>query len=280
MHECMLSGAKYAHKLKAYAPEKVACPHCGMQTCSSNQAYSFCNFCEQLVDVAKSIPEHEKTSQAAFVPVAELLLSKNWDGALAAADTLMKGNTDPEQLYLLGTFYSGISGIRYRKRDYELEGFMEANADMIRSSLDLTSKAKECFFKAIKCVVGAQADGASADTSLLFIKFMCEMRLRRLPDALTALDELRKSDTGNSFINYAYAVYGVETLAKDVDRVLANMLENNEPNSFYYLARYLAGHKKLGEASELLQVLVGIARMPLADELLYEVRQAQEAAAM
>jgi endogenous inhibitor of DNA gyrase (YacG/DUF329 family) len=274
----MLNAAKYAKALDKYARKSVECPHCGMQTAVSDNAYSFCNFCEQRIDLGKSIPEHEKKARDAFAPVASGFKANDTDAALAAADRLLKGNTDPEQLYLLGLFYSAASWAKYNDRDYALRGFMEPNAARIRSGLELSAKAKECFYKAIKLAGDAQADNAAADGQLLFIRFMGCMRLRRKADAMRALQELRRADRQNALIGYAYAVYAVETGARNADKALIDMLEGGEPNSFYYLARYLALRKRLKEAAALLERLESVASLPAARELAYGIRQAQQAA--
>ncbi len=276
----MLNAAKYARSLDRYAAQSTVCPHCGMQSAVSKAAYSFCNFCEQRIDLARRVPEHEKVASTAFMPVASQLSAGRLDAAVAAAERLLKGNTDPEQLYLLGVFYSSASWTRYTTRDYDLRGFMEANATSIRNALDLTARAKECFYKAIKRVGDAQADNAAADAQLLFIKFMSCVRLHRKTDALSAFEGLKKLDKQNEFIGYAYAVYAVEAETKDADKALAGLLMGMEPNSFYYLARYLAKQKKLSEASDLLRRLGRIASIPLADELAYKMKQALEAAEM
>ena len=273
----MLNAAKYAKMLAKYAPQSIVCPHCGMQTAISNNSYSFCNFCEQRIDLGKSAPEHERRAQASFAPIASLLKANKPDEAVAEAGKLLKGNTDPEQLYLLGVFYSGASWSKYANRDYGLHGFMEANAVSVRNSLELTSKAKECFYKVIKLVGGAQAGNAAADAQLLFIKFMSCVRLRRKTDAMRALEELKQMDRQNALVGYAYAVYAVETGARDTDKVLGGMLEINEINSFYYLARHLALQKRMGEAALLLRKLGDIATLSQASELLEKVCSAQEA---
>jgi uncharacterized Zn finger protein (UPF0148 family) len=271
----VLDWKKYMAMLASGKPVAQMCTHCGATTFSFSGNPSFCNFCEQYVEVNAATE-----AQTPFAAVRTSIDSNDVDSALKSAEQLMKGNKDPEQLYLLGVFYLNLSTAMFQNRNYNLKGFMEANANNIRSSLDLTMRWKECFFKVIKIVDSELQANLQIDPALVLLKFMCEIRLRRLVDASIALRELQTLDKRSFLSEYALLVYGVEKGTREAEASLQKALGAKEVNAFFYLAKYLAKHNKLSEAEQVLLKLGQIARVSMSDELLYRIRLAREASKM
>jgi hypothetical protein len=271
----VLDWKKYMAMLASGKPVAQMCTHCGATTFSFSGNPSFCNFCEQYVEVNAATE-----AQTPFASVRSGIDSNDVDSALKSAEQLMKGNKDPEQLYLLGVFYLNLSTEMFQNRNYNLKGFMEANANNIRSSLDLTMRWKECFFKVIKIVDSELQANMQIDPALVLLKFMCEIRLKRLVDASIALKELQTLDKRGFLSEYALLVYSVEKGAKEAETSLQKALGAKEVNAFYYLAKYLAKHNKLNEAEQVLLKLGQIGRVSMSDELLYRIRLAREASKM
>lgn len=273
----MLDGKKYLRQLMELELTAIGCPHCGSQTISAGGKSTFCNFCEQHTDVFSA---GDKDAQAAFAPVVSSMAANSLDEARKNADRLLKNNSAPRQLYLLSQFYLYFSNLKYYQRDYALQGFMEANADNISSSLDLTSRWKECYFKAIKIVEGELTKNMQVEPELVFIKFMSEMKLQKLVDAANTLVNLERLDKRGLLIEYATMVYNAEKRTQKSEPNLSKMLANKEINSFYYLAKYLAKRKKLEESEKILQKLSESTKIFVAEELLNKVRATLEASKM
>ncbi len=272
----MLDGKRYLRLLSGYRLVEQRCPHCGASTYSSSGRLTFCNFCEQPVNLSQG----GQTAESQFAPIMAQVESGDWAAALKSAEQLAKGNNDPMMLYLLGVLYRNASTAKFQSKDYNLMGFMEQNAGNIRESLDLTMKWKEYFFKAIK-VIGTELQGnMQVDPELVFVKFMSEIRLQKLVDAASTLRSIQILDKNGAVSEYALLVYSAEKNTKQADASLGKALENGEINAYYYLAKYLAKHGKLAEAEAILQKLGTISEVSMSQELLYRIKLTQEASKM
>jgi tetratricopeptide (TPR) repeat protein len=275
----VLDGKKYLQLLSAVKFLIQTCPHCGSETNFISGGDFFCNFCEQHNDPAL-LQNVDRTAQVAFVPVLSQMNTGNLDEALKNAERLMKNNADAKQLYLLGLFYRNVSGIRYYQKDYALKGFMEANAASSASSLGLTSRWKECFFKAIGIIDGEISKNLQIEIDLVFIKFISEVRLRRFVDAANTLRRLQNMDRHGIVADYALLVYSVEKNTGQAEASIAKAAARNNVNAYYYLAEYLARQKKLEEAGGILEKLDKTTEIAMVQELLNRVRATQEASKM
>lgn len=274
----VLDGKKYLRMLPASKPPLQKCPHCGSDTFSTSGNVSFCNFCEQYVDFMVSQSGDDQVAEAVFALVQSQMHDGNWGQASIEADKLIKGNPNPRVLYLLGIFYRNFSTARYQQTNYNLNGFMEANAQSIKDSLDLTSKWKECFFKAVKIVNDELYKSVQADADWVLLKLMSEVRLKRFVDASITMSSLQTIDKSGARFEYALMAYSVEKNTKQAEASLSKPLGRNELNAYYYLAKYLAKHNKLDEAAAILQKLSAIANVSMAQELMHRVKLSQDAA--
>ncbi len=271
----MLNGKAYLKSLANLKLLLLTCPNCGSDTYTAGKSTAFCNFCEQYID--STAPTGAET---VFVPVQTAIKDGKWDEAFKQAETLLKGNVDPRQLYLLALFYQDFAIQKYYQKDYMLPGFMESNADNIRRSLDLTSRWKECYFKAIKLVDGDLAKNMQVDSGLIYLKFISEIRLHKMVDASKTLETLHSLDTQGVITAYATLVYDAESDSKNTELDLYKQFSHDEINAFYYLARYLAKRNQLEESEEILEKLNETTKIFLVQDLLQKVKSAKEASKM
>ena len=272
----MLDGKKYLELLTDAKLLVQTCPRCGSDTHFISGGDFFCNLCEQRNDPTNQEPVNE-TARTSFAAVLTPMGKGDLDGALKSAEQMLKNNLDPTQLYLLGVFYRYLSDTRYYQKDYNIKGFMEANADNTRTSLDLTARWKECFYKATRIVDSEINKNLQVDADLILMKFLAEIRLRRFVDAANSLRRLQNMDKHGLIADYALLVYSVEKPTKQAEASVAKSIARNNLNAYYYLAKHLAREKKLQEAADLLDKLNRITEIPLVEDLLNRVRSTQEA---
>lgn len=276
----MLEYKRYLQDINTVSVLDLTCPHCGATTKSAGGNDAFCNFCEQHIVVPESEIEKEKGAEIAFMEIHSAVAGNDWQGAVQKAEQLLKGSSDPRIFYLSALLYESFSNLKFHTKDYNRLGFMEENAVNIRESLDLTFKWKEYFFKTIRLVNDEIKKNSGAEESLVFIKFMSEIKLKKFVDAARTLKALGGAGVEDRANDYAKMVYNVEADTKEAEASLRKQLARNEVNAFYYLAKHLAKQKRLDEANALLRKLNERANIFMAQELLNKVVSAQEASKM
>jgi hypothetical protein len=273
----MLDYVKYLNTLARTRLLDLTCPHCGSDTKFIGGKDAFCNFCERYISAPDANFQKASGMELPFLEVHSLIKQDKWYDAAKKVDMLLKNNPDPLFLYNSALFYLCFSNKKYRERDYGLHGFMEQNAKNIRESLDLTSKWKEYFFKAIRRINVEIKSSPPVDQDLLFVKFMSEIKLGRLADSRKTLKMLHGSGAQSLRDHYAFMVYLVETDDKGAEVSLNGMLSRGEVNSFYYLVKYLAKHGKTDDAVKILKFVNSKANALMAQELFYRIESASEA---
>lgn len=151
----------------------VICSYCGSYLNLSNSEEGFCHFCEAYIylkEEGTKNPEAEK-----FFTIQLLIDEKNFDDARKKLDAITAGNTNPNLLFAAGSIYKILSGMKYDDLDYNRKGFMEKNSNNIYSSLDLTSKSKEMFYKTIRLISDQTKNSPDAD--LLYLSFISYIKL-------------------------------------------------------------------------------------------------------
>jgi uncharacterized Zn finger protein (UPF0148 family) len=273
----MLNYKKYIDAIKKAEIFELTCPNCGALTRYTKGKSVFCNFCEQYINISEAEIANETGVEIQFAEVSAAIREGAYEEAEKKAALLSKGKKDPELMYLSALAYLCISDAAYHETDYNLRGFMEQNSDNIRRGLDLTSKWKEYFYKAIKIVKYEIGRDVAVDGSLLFVKFMSEIRLKRFVDAEKTLKLLHGSGIQSDLSEYADMVYNVEAGRPVAERVLPNLLSKGEMNSFYYLAKHLAMQSRLDEAETVAKWLNRITNMCMAKELSRKIESTQKA---
>jgi hypothetical protein len=273
----MLDYKKYMAKLASTGLSELTCPHCGSPTISTKGKNAFCNFCEQYTSASESEFNKEVGTEVAFAEVSVQTLAGNRDEAEKKVAALLKGSRDASIIYVSGLFYFYFSDFKYKNRDYGLSGFMEANSDDVRASLDLTSKWKECFFKVRRLVKFELSNDVRIDGSYILMKFMCEIKLGRLVEAGKTLKAMRNSNPQDIAAEYADMVYTVRKNDKSAESILEKMLDKGEINAFYYLAEHLAKQHRLDDAENVVKWLNSFTKMFMAQELQMKIESSQYA---
>jgi hypothetical protein len=273
----MLDYKKYMAKLASAGLSELTCPHCGSPTMSTKGKNAFCNFCEQYTSASESEFNKEVGTEVAFAEVSIQTLAGNHDEAEKKVVALLKGSRDANIIYISGLFYLYFSDFKYKSRDYGLSGFMEANSDNVRASLDLTSRWKECFFKVRRLLKVELSNDVMIDSSYLLMKFMCEVKLGRLVEAGKTLKAMRSSNPQDIATEYAGMVYAVKKNDKGAEAILEKMIDKGEVNAFYYLAEHLAKQHRLDDAGNVVRWLNGFTKMFMAQELQRKIESSQHA---
>ncbi|MEM0074518.1 MAG: hypothetical protein QW091_00435 [Candidatus Micrarchaeaceae archaeon] len=246
---------------------KTTCTYCGAETFARSE-HSACNFCELMPsdDTADKIllPSSETISK--MQEIHALIKSGDIDSAAAKTEQMANISTNPYVLYIAGRLYLRMSDIAYHGVNYNLKGFMEANAETREKGLRLEAKAREYFYKAI-FAIDTMHDVKS--NTLLYVKFIALMRLGRYADAEKVLHALSENTSAS---RYSAMVYETFTNSKNaIERIKANIPK--ELNAFYYLAKYLAKNGKSNDAQTLLEKVMKIAELDMAFDLTEKIKQ-------
>jgi len=260
----------YLKKLASAKPAALTCPQCGARTISTSGNDTFCNFCEQYVNAGEG-------AEILFASVHAGIKAGDWEGSTKKVEQLLKTNTEPRLLYLSAVFYDYFSDIRYNDRNYNLQGFMEANAENIGKGVELASLSKNCFYKALKLTDTIIKGNSILDPNIFLIKFLSEMRLGMAVDAMRTLSRIKFNFSQSPITRYANLVYGVETNSKEAEALLSDSITRGQMNAFYYLAKYLAKRDQIDEAYVLLQKFNKMVESPIARELTIQVISARNA---
>ncbi len=253
---------------KSASASMLICNNCGSRTVSKN-TLTHCNFCE--LEINRTNPIDYPLEK--FKKIATLIDNEKINDAIASLDELSKGISDPTASYVLAIFYEFVSNYKYYKLNYYASGFMEENSLNIYSSLDMTSKSKEFFFRALKLIHKTE----QKDTANVFLEFMANMKLHRHFNAAKALEEIKKDTTMTNSFEYAQMLTGCFTKSKDSTLKIQKSIENSEINAFYYLSMTLAENKRISDAIKLLSMLTKKARIPMAFYLLIKIKNVNEA---
>jgi hypothetical protein len=274
----MIDHKKHLRALKDVNFSELECAHCGAVTKSPDGREGMCNFCEQEAETAAAA-----RAEGGFIGEFRRMHAEFSYGAgknaFSGIEKLLEGSNDPGAFYVTATFYLFMAESRYRDRNYSLPSFMEGNYDNIRGSLDLTAKGKEHLYRAV-ALAGSVPVPGSLDRERAYVGFMSQVKLHRLTEASSVLAQLSGLDANNPLTNYARMVYGVRARSKDAELGLSRALASKEANAYYYLAEHLARGGRLAEAEEVLVQLGKKADVRMSAQLLYTIRNVQEASRM
>lgn len=247
------------------------CDYCGSPLFLGKAKSALCGLCEGYHSHKESgaiNPNIGKLSQ-----IQLLIDQSKVEEAKNSLDALILASNDLNLLFGAANIYKTLSDIKYYDRNYNRKGFMEENSTNVYQSLDLTSKSKEMFYKAIRMV--ADQTKNSPDDKLLYLSFISYMKLKRTIDAERILSSMKAKKSSEK--EYANMVYLVETGKEEGHQESIRLMEKGNTNAVYYLARYYVGKKRLKEAKEILDKLTAEVRMPDAVFLLRKInRQIEE----
>lgn len=251
-------------------PFNLTCRSCGSSSDTvDEQDETFCNFCEGYVDqdgitALHSTPLLEKSVLAMGIAAR----NGHWLQGMPYADALA-ATKDPFLLYGAAHFYRFFSDFTYYDVNYNQGGFMYSNAEKRSDELQknkynamaLISKSKECLFKALK-----QISLISPNANLLYLKFMCNIRLKRYSQASIALSGLGTFKDSGSLFKYATMVISNETAKSGSKTAFLPDLNtiSGSSNFFYYASKHLAKSGNLEDSIKILTLLTNKIYMPLA----------------
>lgn len=243
----MMNSNKYARLLQHAKLSVTTCNYCGMPIAYSNDP--FCQFCELYNKQPPEMAESKVSEEinALITKAANLINSNSLEEAEKAIDLLAQKSSNPVTLYVAGIYYAYLSDKFYFATDYTQKGFMEGNAENKEKSLLITSKSKECLYKAV-AITDSLPD--PKPQMALFAKFLALMALGRMNLAREAL----KAITDGTLLAYATAAFAAKSNAKNADKQIEQLLNRNI-NAYYYLASYLAKNGKPDLAKEILDTL-------------------------
>ena len=164
---------------------EVVCKHCWTHAKSASAVDAVCNFCEQHVS-ASAYALHNPEAEAIFLKLQSAAARGLRADDLGALDALSRdAQIRRSSLHLCKILLDSLDSL-YLCRNYALPGFMEENSGNIKASLGYSARSKELFYGAIALSGTEPASGAEAE-SLLFMEFLCWIKLGRLADASRVL---------------------------------------------------------------------------------------------
>jgi len=262
--------SKDLESIQTPGPSSARCGCCGSAVFLGRSKEGFCSFCEAHYSYDENSPINPSLEKLSGIQA--MLEAGKVEDAEKGLDALVPGSSDIGLLFGAANIYKTLSDMKYYDLNYNGKGFMDENSGNIYHSLDLTSKYKEMFYKAIS-MIEAQTKG-SPDDRLVYLGFMSYMQLKRTLDAERMLSLMKAKK--NPERQYAEMVYKVELGREDGYREALELMRKGNPNAVYYLARYYAGKRRLKEAKAILEKLVSKIRMPDAVFLLHKVNRVIE----
>lgn len=254
----------YLRLLSGKSHSMTRCQYCGSFVALGGRKEGFCQFCEGYVHSRT----HKSGDLSKLSQIQDLLDSNKTADARAGLDALTSQSSDPILLFGAAHIYGYLSSYKYHDLDYNRKGFMEENSANVYSSLDLTSKSKEMFYKSIRLINDQTKDATGSEP--LYLNFVSYIKLKRLFDAGRSL-VLLKSHGHDVAREYAEMVYAVESGRKEGKESAIGLIGRGNINAIYYLARCYVKEKKLKEAKSILEKMTGKVRMPDAVFLLHKI---------
>ncbi len=260
----------------------LICRCCGNKVYAlSNVQESICNFCEAYVSVQdKDVVHGDRDIENNLALMQDSALTGKWIDGIAPADALA-ATKDPHFLYGASSFYKFFSDYTYYGVDYTLGGFMYSNAEKRSdepqknkyNAVALMSKSKEFLFKALKIINDTQ----NPDNSLVFIRFMANVKLKRDVYMQKALDEINAKQGIEMLKTYANIIRNVNSKGRLAQKYLDDGLAKGISNSFYYLAIHAAKSKDINGAINMLDSLAVKSNMPSALYLSIRIKDVKSA---
>jgi hypothetical protein len=242
------------------------CRSCGSSTYAiSAEHETFCNFCEGYVDLEGMDSVHAEAEKN-LMGMSAAVHSGQWLSGVPYADALAATN-DPFFLYGAAHFYKFFSDFTYHDMNYEMPGFMYSNAEKrsdepLRNkynAMALISKSKGHLFKALKVI-----SSMPPEARLTYLKFMCNVRLKRHSRAAVVLEDLKAFDN-DALYKYANMVLSAESVTGKSALMAPDIRSAaGSANFFYYVARYFAKKGRLADSTTVLDKLTQKVYMPMA----------------
>lgn len=259
--------SKYLDFLDIPSHFNYMCSYCGSVLYNGRLTEDMCQMCEAYVMPTKEATANNPVLNE-FTEIQMLINKQRQEEAIVRLGRVTIKPTDINYLYGCANIYGLLSDIAYNDLDYNSHGFMEANSANIYSSLDLTAKSKEMFYKALNAINSNQTVARTPE--MQYLKFMIYIKLGLLADAEKTL-----SNMGITHMpllrGYADMVYNVKLNTRKADAMTQFLIQKGSVNSAYYLGKRYIGRKQYKKAYQVLSRLIGKVRMPMAIFALYKL---------
>lgn len=248
------------------------CINCSYIVPSYSSEFGICPFCELNSDKNDTQLKQNKSLLDTLNQIQQNISSGKFDDALKLYDALFDITKNPSVIYSKGVFHAFLADLEFAKRDYQTpNGFMEENSLHAKSALSHFSSAKALFFKALSMISAS----ASIDSTLLYTKFLCNIKLARPGDAKRSLDLLNANFKDLPITIYANMVYNSLENKKNAEPFFEKAISLGIPSAFYYYSNYLSEKNDLSKAKSILVKLSKRVDMEQSKKLLAGIQRAQ-----
>lgn len=248
------------------------CTSCSYLVPSYSSEFGICPFCELSSDKNDSQLKQNRQLLDILNQIQQSMSSGKFDDALKLYDALFDLTKSPGAIYSKGVFHAFLADIEFAKRDYQTpNGFMEENSIHAKSALSHFSSAKALFFKAISLISASP----NVDSTLLYTKFLCNIKLARMGDGKKSLEALNANFKELPITIYANMVYNSLENKKQAEPFFEKAISLGIPTTFYYYSNYLSNKNDLNNAKSILVKLSKRVDMEQSKKLLAGIQRAQ-----
>ncbi|MDE1869711.1 MAG: hypothetical protein KGH71_01855 [Candidatus Micrarchaeota archaeon] len=255
-------------------PFQYQCYFCGSAVPSYNSQFGICQFCELYTDKTQKELMKSKPLSDALSGIQSAIASGDNEGAIKAFDSAFALTQGAGFLFAKAALHLLIADEEFAKRDYATpNGYMEENSVHSKSALSHFSSAKALLFKVISSCDAVLK--TNPDPNLLYLKFLCEIRLGRVSSARKSLLVLKSNAKDLPLTPYAEMVYNSFVANKKQEPYLQKGISLGALPSFYYYAAFLSDKNNLGESKRVLLKILKYVQMRQASRLLSGIERVQ-----
>ena len=231
------------------------CTYCGAETPAVG-GMCMCSNCESFVYMDRALAESKDSSLVGLLQsISEKVKNLDYDGAIAAYDTIIASNKDPNYFYAKSLIYIKYSNHVISQIRYDRDGFMEENTALRDRGAALMLTAKSLLNWA---VYNAMPDMKDDKLSLnaAYMAFLAYIKLSDLKAAQHMLQKVKVFDS-NYVGRYADVVLESNTESQTREEKLLAKAEALTSakcfsiNAFYYIALCLYDKRNYKECREL-----------------------------
>ena len=262
----------YIKFLESEPSMSLRCAYCGTEI-ASYSAEAICPFCGALVNTTDEELKGHSTVYDLLLKRYDAFKAGGFDSANAYSEEIINSEKKAESYYGAAVFYEAASDYFYNNTNYGIYGYMEENAANKVKAKEMLTKAKQYFYTALDMC----NDNLSNNFNYEYLKFTIELRLKRIGDAKSSLDELSKSSGSQFAKDYAKLAFYVEAKQfKAAKEYLEKLPQYNDIWISYYAARVIAEMGDYTGSKRILEKILKVAYMPRAQALLHKVEEASD----
>ena len=234
----------------------MMCTYCGVETPTIDNV-GMCSNCESVVYVdAETLQTKDAQLFTELAAVNDRLSSFDYDGALAAYDSIIAAKKDPAYLYAKALVYIKYSNYSMSSIRYDRRGFMEENIPLKDKAISLAADARQLLTLALNAAM-ADMGSDKPPLGIAYTAFLSAVKLSDLKAAGYAMEKINVSDS--AYVGaYAAMVLGAELRKPDEALKHAGQLTGRARfsiNAFFYIAQALYDKGRFAEAKRLAEEL-------------------------